>query len=205
VSWLRLLRRTIWEWALFAFGLALGAYLLGRHVPAALAVVAICAGAAWVGLRALRRSGELAMAWNCPRLDALGVRPAGLDAPWPALRAADATLAALDDAGNFREFFPEARREIAGAAKRLLDAHALLRRAERALETAPKGEGRRRLEEQAARGGLEVVELNALLQELRLRVIASTAPLGAASPVRSLRALEQRTSALASATTEEQP
>jgi hypothetical protein len=154
--------------------------------------------AAAAGVVVLWRCGELQLAFCCPRLDRLGLRVAGRDAPWEALAAADAALQTLErDLGHFRDFFPDARRHLIGAAARALEAQRVLLRAEAGLSHAPRGEGRMQLEAQRARSMQEIAGLTRSLRELRARLIASTQPLGQGSdPALELRALEERTSAL---------
>jgi len=154
--------------------------------------------AAGTGAVVLWRCGELRLATRCPRLDRLGLRVAGRDAPWEALFAAEAALRTLErDLGHFREFFPDARRDLIGAAARAIEAQRVLLRTEAGLEKAPPGEGRILLEAQRQRSMQEIAGLTLSLRELRVRLIASTQPLPAAiDPALGLRALEDRTSAL---------
>jgi hypothetical protein len=154
--------------------------------------------AAGAGLVVLWRRGELRLAIRCPRLDRLGLRIAGRDAPWEALTAADAALRTLErDLGRFRDFFPDARRDLINAAARALEAQRVLRRTEAGLAAAPPGEGRILLEAQRTRSMQEIAGLTRSLRELRARLIASTQPLpGAIDPALGLRGLEDRTSAL---------
>jgi len=162
---------------------------------AALVLLWVAAGA---GAVVLWRYGELRLASCCPRLDRLGLRVASRAAPWEALAAADAALRTLErDLGHFRDFFPDARRDLIGAAARALEAQRVVVRAERGLLRAPPGEGRVLLEAQQSRAMQEIAGLTRSLRELRARLIASTQPLAPATdPAEQLRALEERTSAL---------
>ncbi|MFL5458593.1 MAG: hypothetical protein ACJ78X_19520 [Myxococcales bacterium] len=154
--------------------------------------------AAATGIVVLWCRGELRLATRCPRLDRLGLRVASHDAPWEALIAADAALRTLErDIGHFREFFPDARRNLINAAARALEAQRVLLRTEAALEHAPAGEGRILLEAQRTTAMQEIAGLTRSLRELRARLIASTQPLsGTTDPAFELRALEERTFAL---------
>jgi hypothetical protein len=202
LRWLRLLRRTVIEALALAGGAGLAFFLYSEDEPtwaglaAGLAVIAALAGT-----RFLWRRGELAIAWRCPRLDALGVKPRSRDVPWPVLRSAEDALAALEgDVKRFESFFETARVDISRTARRALELQALRTRAQRALAHAPEGEARRLLDEQADRAEAELAELRGLLAELQARFIASTAPLHAVDdPTPALRALEQRSGALGDA------
>jgi hypothetical protein len=153
--------------------------------------------AATAGAIVLWHGGELRLAIRCPRLDRLGLRVASRKAPWEALAAADAALRTLEkDIGHFREFFPDARRDLISAAARALEAQRILLRTEAGLEEAPPGEGRILLEAQRTRSMEEIAGLARSLRELRARLIASTQLLPAIDPALGLRALEDRTSAL---------
>jgi hypothetical protein len=201
-SLVRVLFRLKTEVALAALGAAVGVHLAVFQAPAYAVLAALVAGlAAGAGMAVLTRSGELALAWNCPRLDALGLRSDSRDAPWAILRAAETTLAALDhEGGAYREFFPEARGNLLKSAYRVLDANGLRLRAERALREAPPGVARQHLERQRLRADQELLELTRMLHELRARLVAATAPMPRvddAAP--GLRALEQQTGALAEA------
>jgi hypothetical protein len=162
---------------------------------AALVLLWVAAGA---GAVVLWRCGELRLAFCCPRLDRLGLRVASRAAPWEALEAAEAALRTLTrDLGHFRDFFPDARRDLIAAAARALEAQRVVVRTERGLLRAPPGEGRVMLEAQHRRAMQEIAGLTRSLRELRVRLIASTQPLGRPSdPALELRALEERTSAL---------
>jgi hypothetical protein len=161
------------------------------------ALILLCVAAA-TGVVVLWCRGELRLATRCPRLDRLGLRVASRDAPWEALIAADAALRTLErDIGHFREFFPDARRDLINAAARALEAQRVLLRAEAGLEHAPAGEGRILLEAQRTTAMQEIAGLSRSLRELRARLIASTQPLsGTTDPAFELRALEERTFAL---------
>jgi hypothetical protein len=200
--WFRVAYRLKAELALAALGALVGIHVALSPVPglAALAALLAALGAA-AGVSVLTRKGELALAWNCPRLDALGLRSDSRHLPWSTLRAAEAALGALEQEGGvYREFFPQARADLLRSACRVLDAHRLGRRAERALREAPPGVARQHLERQRLRADQEVLELTRVLCELRARFVASTAPLPSVEdPTPSLRALEQRTGALAQA------
>src|SRR4051812_40713707 len=162
---------------------------------AALVLLWVAAGA---GAIVLWRRGEVRLAIRCPRLDRLGLGIAALRAPWDALAAADAALRTLDrDIGHFREFFPDARRDLIEAAARALEAQRVLLRTEAGLEGAPPGQGRFLLEAQRTTAMQEIAGLSRSLRELRARLIASTQPLsGTTDPASELRALEERTFAL---------
>jgi len=206
---LRALRRAATEVLL---GLA-GLFVYGSLLDASerrLALVALGAGlgGAATGLLALHRSGALLFALRCPRLDRLGLRPGSRSAPWPALRAADEALSTLDQEGRgFRDFFPEARRDLVLAASRALELHRQFVRAERALlqigeAPAPEqpGSARKLLRSQSERAFLELQALTRGMRDLRARLIASTAPQHAVpDALPSLRALEERSEALAQA------
>jgi len=154
--------------------------------------------AAGAGAVVLWRCGELRLAFRCPRLDRLGLRVGGREAPWEALAAADAALRTLErDLGHFRDFFPDARRDLIGAAARALEAQRVLVRTEAGLAHAPPGDARMVLEAQRTRSMQEIAGLTRSLREMRARLIASTQPVPAATdPAGELRALEERTSAL---------
>jgi hypothetical protein len=202
LRWLRLLRRTVTEALALAGGAGLALFLYSEDEPtwaalaAILAVVAVATGTAF-----LWRRGELGLAWRCPRLDGLGVKPRSRDLPWPVLEAAEDALSSLEgDVKRFESFFETARVDIARAARRALELQSLQTRARRALARAPEGEARRLLEEQAQRAGAELADLRGLLAELQARFIASTAPLHTVDdPTPALRALEQRSGALGEA------
>lgn len=183
----RLLRRLSIELALLAAGAWLGS------VPLLLFWAAALSGAV-----ALWRRGELHLALFCPRLDALGLRPGSRAAPWAALSAADQALRVLtSDIGHFREFFPEARRDLCNAATRAVEAHRSLLRSEAALAVAPSGEARALLEAQRQRALAEIEGLTHALRELRARLVASTQPLPCtADPAPALRALDERSQVL---------
>jgi hypothetical protein len=200
-SCLRVVFRLKTELLLAAFGAAVGVHLVRIDAPGLSALGAMLAGAGIAaGAAVLTRSGELALAWNCPRLDALGLRTDSRRLPWPILRAADAALGALDDGKAYRSFFPEARADLLRSACRVIDAHRLRTRAEKALREAPPGVARQHLEQQVARADAELAELSRLLLEVRARFIASTNPMPSVEdPAPSLRALEERTGALGEA------
>jgi hypothetical protein len=162
---------------------------------AALILLWVAAGA---GAVVFWRAGEVRLALRCPRLDRLGLRVAARNAPWETLAAADATLRTLErDLGHFRDFFPDARRELINAAARALEAHRTLVRTEAGLKEAPPGEGRILLEAHRMRSMQDIAALTLSLRELRARFIASTQPLPAAiDPAFGLREIEDRTSAL---------
>jgi hypothetical protein len=185
---LRLLRRTSIELALVAAGAWLG------NMPLLLLWLA-----AAVGVAVLLRKGELHLALLCPRLDALGLRAGTRQAPWETLAAADDALLVLArDVGHFREFFPEARRDLVNAAARAVEAQRSLARTEAALACAPPGEARALLVAQRERASHEIGQLTGSLRELRARLIASTQPLPAtADPAPALRVLEERSQLLA--------
>jgi hypothetical protein len=187
---LRVLRRSAIELALVAAGAWCGNA----------ALVFIVWSAAVAGLVVLLRKGELHLALLCPRLDALGLRLATRKAPWQSLTAAEAALRALDhEVGHFREFFPEARRDLVNAAARALESQRNLTRAEAALVFAPQGESRALLEAQRERAARELERLTGSLRDLRARLVASTQPLPAtADPANALRALEERSRILSS-------
>jgi hypothetical protein len=200
--WLRVLFRVKAELFMATFGALAGMHLALARVPAYAALAALTAAvAAAAGVAVLTRSGELALAWNCPRLDRLGLRTDSGHLPWSTLRAAEAALAALEqEGGAYREFFPQARADLLRSACRVVDAHRLSRRAERALREAPPGVARQHLERQQLRADKELLELTRVLCELRARFVAFTAPMPSVEdPVPSLRALEQQTGALAQA------
>lgn len=173
----RLARRIAVELALGLYTLAAAAALAHRGLPGtALLALLLGAAACAAGILVVRRSGALAMAWLCPRLDALAVRSEGRLAPWEALVAAEAALGALDAAGRYREFFPDARKHLLQSALRAVAAHHLADRARAAIAEAPEGAAKQRLVEQEALARREVASLCAALRELKARFVASTAP-----------------------------
>jgi hypothetical protein len=201
-SLVRVLFRLKTEVALAVLGAVVGVHLAMLIAPVAVVLAAVLAGlATGAGIAVLTRSGELTLAWSCPRLDALGLRSDSRAAPWAILRAAEATLAALEhEGGAYREFFPEARANLLKSAYRVLDANGLRLRAERALRDAPPGVARQHLERQCLRADQELLELTRMLQELRARLVAATAPMPRVDDAQAgLRALEQQTGALAEA------
>jgi hypothetical protein len=147
------------------------------------------------------------VAWRCPRLDRLGLRPASRDAPWPVLDAAEAAIATLEqDAAAFGVFFHGAQRDILASTRRTLDLHRFRKKTEHALADAPAGEARTQLETQCARATAELEQVHTLLRELKTRFIASTTALPAGEdPTHRLRALEERTGALGQALEELRP
>ncbi|MGC4115359.1 MAG: hypothetical protein QM765_12290 [Myxococcales bacterium] len=195
---LRVLHLFAFEAALTALATAAGVHLLalGLWGTALLVLLVSVAGSAAGALVALR-SGDLRMAWRCPRLDALALHADSADAPWEALVAADQALAALETAGTYREFFPEARRHLVQSAFRALAAYRLAERALDALREAPEGTARERLAAQEATARREVESLTAVLKDLKARIVAATAPVleGDAGP--ELRELGSQTELLA--------
>jgi len=194
----RISLRVWFEALLVGLGLAAAARLASMGSWGT-ALLALCLGgvAAGAGLLVQRRAGDLAMAWRCPRLDALAMRARSRHAPWDALEAADAALASLESCGSYREFFPEARRHLAQAAFRALAAHALASRAREALREAPEGEARARLEEQESMALREIASLAASMRELKARFVAATAPAVSADPTAALRILGEQSGVLA--------
>jgi hypothetical protein len=194
-SLLRVVRRLALELALVLAAVGCASMLSIRSALGVLALglTGAAAGALWHWSR-----GALALAWRCPRLDALGLTVGGRDLPWAALGAADAALRVLDEEGRaFRTFFPDARLQLIKTATRTLDAHRLGRRAQRAIAHTPMGEGRIRLERQQLRADDEVAALTGLLMELRGRFIAATRPVASVEcPLPDLQALTERTQAL---------
>jgi hypothetical protein len=195
---LRVGRLFLFEGSLLALAAAASAHLFslelwGTALMAFAVGLAGCAAGASVALR----SGDLMMAWRCPRLDALALRADSADAPWEALAAADEALGALESAGGYREFFPEARRHLVQSAFRSLAAYRLAERALDALREAPEGEARERLAAQEAAARREVASLTAALKDLKARFVAATAPVlgGEAGP--ALRELGAQTDLLA--------
>jgi len=191
LAWQRWMRRTAFEGLAVAAGLG-WAWVLWRDD-------AMAAAAAGAALQI--RSGALALAWRCPRLDRAGVRVLSRDAPWATLREAEATLTTLEgEAGSFAAFFDGAHRDIAQSARRAVDLHRALHRAERALTDVPQGPSRQLLEEQRQHAAKELESLSSLLGQLRGRLLASMGPAsGVADPMPLLRNLEQRTHALGEA------
>lgn len=197
---LRVVRLFAFEGALLLLALLCGARLssLGLWGPALLVLslgLAGCGAGAFVALH----SGDVRMAVRCPRLDALGLRPGSADAPWEALEAADGALAALESAGAYREFFPEARRHLVQSAFRALAAYRFAERALDALREAPEGEARQRLAAQEAAARREAASLTAALMDLKARFVAATAPLLEGAPGPALRELGIQTDLLATA------
>ena len=194
----RLSRRIWFEALLFGLGLAAAVRLaaMGSLGSAALSFSLLWL-AALAGILVQRRAGDLAMAWRCPHLDALAMRAGSREAPWSALVAADAALASLSGCGSYREFFPEARAHVVQAAFRALAAHGLARRAREALDDAPDGEPRTRLEAQEAMAARELLSLTASLRELKARFVAATLPLAPTDPAAALRGLSAQSDALA--------
>jgi hypothetical protein len=158
-SLVRVLFRLKTEVALSMLGAVVGVHLAMMRSPEFAVLAAVLAGlATGAGIAVLTRSDELTLAWNCPRLDALGLRSDSRDAPWAILRAAEATLAALEhEGGAYREFFPDARANLLKSAYRVLDANGLRLRAERALRDAPPGVARQHLERQCLRADQELL------------------------------------------------
>ncbi|MBI5544091.1 MAG: hypothetical protein HY901_09400 [Deltaproteobacteria bacterium] len=167
------------------------------HPGWALAALAAGGLASGLGIAIAWRAGELAMAWRCPRLDALALRAGALDAPWSVLVAADSALAALQGAGSYREFFPEARRHLVQSAFRALAAHHLAGRARAALVDAPEGEARARLEAQEALALRELDNLTHALRDLKARFVAASAPLPIGEAPPELRELGEQSLLLA--------
>ncbi len=204
----RLLCRSSIELLLALAGMAIYGALLSAGERRN-ALIGLCAGlgGAVMGLLMLHRSGSLLLALRCPRLDALGLRAGSRSAPWTTLRAADDALRTLDEEGRgYRDFFPEARRDLLAAAFRAIESHRQLVRAEGALLAAPEEQARPRggagqlLRDQAERAELELHALTRTLRDLRARLIASTAPQHSVpDALPSLRALEERSEALAQA------
>ena len=134
----RLLCRSSIELLLALAGMAIYGALLSAGERRN-ALIGLCAGlgGAVMGLLTLHRSGSLLLALRCPRLDALGLRAGSRSAPWTTLRAADDALRTLDEEGRgYRDFFPEARRDLLAAAFRAIESHRQLVRAEGALLAA---------------------------------------------------------------------
>ncbi len=151
------------------------------------------------------RTGDLALAWRCPRLDRLGVRLKSRAAPWDVLGHAEAALQTLaSEATPLDRFAPSARLDIARSARRAVEVHVVKSRAEGALRHAPEGAARQALLGQSAVATQELSSLNRLLAELRARFVASTAPLSSeddAAP--ALLALNDTSVALGDAREEE--
>jgi hypothetical protein len=194
----QVVRRALPEALLLAWAAATAIRLagMGLYGSAALALgLGVVAGG--IGIAVGWRSGDFALAWRCPRLDALALRAGSREAPWGALAAADAALSGLESCGGYREFFPEARRHLIQAAYHALAADALARRAREALADAPAGESRARLEAQEARALREIGSLTASLRELRARFASATAPLLQIDAAAPLRGLGEQSDALA--------
>ncbi len=203
--WRSVARRAWFEVVLF--GLAVGwvvalpgAVERGTLLPLLGACAVALAGSA-AGAGVLWRTGELQLAWHCPRLDRLQLRVESADLPWQALRSADAVLEALQGAGEGRAaFLTGARLELLKAASRVIAAHRLARRARAALKGAPEGQGRRRLLLQAQRAEAELLGLTEVLKDLRARMLAAALPASQAEDSSSsLEALAGRVDALAQA------
>jgi hypothetical protein len=194
--------RTATEGVLLGSAGALALFLLGEDEPTWAALAGgLGVAAALAGLAFAWQRGELRLAWRCPRLDRLGVKPLTRAAPWSVLCAAEAALVSLGgDVRRFEDFFETARLDIAKAARRAVQLQSLKLRADRALLHAPEGEARQALVQQTRLASEEQRSLEALLAELRARFVASTAPLPTvADPLPALKALEQRSGALGAA------
>ena len=198
----RVLRSVLLEAAWVAVGATLAAVLLKDLEDSwAAAVFLISVLAAGAGMLRLWGAGDLALAWRCPRLDRGGLFLRGKDAPWELLRTAEATLAVFEREGTaFRPFFSGAERDLVASSERAVEAYRLARRAQAALTDAPPGEARIRLEHQRDAAGAELEVLKTLLQEVRARFLAATAPSSRVEDaLPALRALEQRSGALGDA------
>lgn len=177
----RLVRRAFAEALLFGFGLGCACALELHRGPSVYSAACLALGlfGAGVGLAVRARAGELKLAWSCPRLDAMGLRPGSANAPWAVLAAAEGALEALGPAERrYRSFFPGARRDLLHAARRAVQAHGA---------NAPD----------------ELARLTRLLCDIRRRLVEATFVTGPdESPVLALEALEERCGALAEAVTQ---
>ena len=177
---LQLTRRVASEFLLAAYALGVSAALVVRvAVPEALVATVLALLVAGRALLGMSRAGSLKLAWKFPRVDALGL-PAPTDAlGWRATEAAEALLAALDcDAHAYRDFFPNARRDVRAALAQALD---------------PRAES----------AEVEGVEKRLREIEVRLRSAKPQMPVG--SGVGALDLLDARSHALASAVEELAP
>ncbi|MHB8874408.1 MAG: hypothetical protein ACYC8T_12035, partial [Myxococcaceae bacterium] len=157
----RLSRHLLLEAALLGFGVGFAASLELHRGPslASAACVVLALLGAGAGVLVRHRSGELLMAWRCPRLDGLGLRTGSSDAPWAVLEAAERALEALVPAQRrFPGFFPNARGELIQAACRAVTAH----RRVACARGEPGLEGR---------AAAELCRLATLLRDIRRRLI----------------------------------
>ncbi|MBS2027956.1 MAG: hypothetical protein JST54_08650 [Deltaproteobacteria bacterium] len=177
---LQLARRVASEFLLAAYALGVSAALVVRvAVPEALVATVLGLLVAGRALLGMSRAGSLRLAWRYPRVDALGLAPPTDALGWRVAEAAEAVLAALDGEANaYRDFFPNARRDVRAALALALDPRA-----------------------QSAE--VEAVEQRLGEIEARLRSARPTAPVG--SGLGALELLDARSHALASAVEELAP
>ncbi len=191
---LRCVRRALAELALLVLGMGAAVALEVRAGPsfASAACLSLGLAGAAAGLAVRLRAGELQMAWRCPRLDRLGLRPGSADAPWAVLEAAELALDALGPAQQrFPAFFPGARQELMRAACRAVAAH----------RRVACARGEPGLEGRAAD---ELARLAKLLKDIRGRLLdASSLVAVEDDPYPQLQALEERCGALAEAVVDE--
>lgn len=197
----RIARRALTEGLVGVAAIAAAAQLWLLHEPGLAAAVAGVGGVtSAAGLWFLWRQGELHLAWRCPRLDRLGVRPGAVDAPWEALRAADGALDALDEASaRFPDFFPEGRRDLIKAVYRTLETH---RRHRRTMDEAlrlPDGLPRRGLELRAQQAGEELSTLILSFGEIRSRLVETASTPRCEEGEALLGSLRRRSQALSEA------
>ena len=120
---LRLARRIASEFLLAAYALGVSVALIVRvAVPEALVATVLGVLVAGRALLGMSRAGSLKLEWRFPRVDALGLAPPTDALGWRVAEAAESVLAALDgDARAYRDFFPNARRDVRAALARALD------------------------------------------------------------------------------------
>jgi hypothetical protein len=184
---------------LVAIAAAVQLWILSEPWLAA-AVVGVGGVTSAAGLWFLWRQGELQLAWRCPRLDGLGVRPGTADAPWEALKAAEGAVLALDEASaRFPDFFPEGRRDLLKAVYRTLEAHRRQRRMAAEATRLPDSALRRGLEVRAQQAREELASLVTSFGEIRSRLVETASAPRCEEGGPLLGSLRQRSQALAEA------
>lgn len=194
---LRVLWRAAPCWALGAVAMVAALRFLERPSLYPLGALALALCGCVAGLCARWALGELTMAWCCPRLDALGLRPDSREAPWAALQTAEEVLRLFRPAARrFPAYFPEGQAEVAKAARGALAAH---RRKVEALAQAHRLQGfEAPWLEKAEAAQAELWRLERSLQAIRAHLVEVLSPPSPELPV-ALDVLEGRSEALAAA------